>query len=129
MDNLHDDRNKQYAGKVKRVLEKLTSGFVIVEGAHDIAALGKLGIKSFSYSQVASKKSVPNLKDCVYILTDSDNGGEDKKNKLISTLLELNCGCKINVALGMYMLKLLNITSVEQMCGPVAEALAENNKK
>lgn len=124
---MYDKKDKEYAGKVKKILKTLSSGFVIVEGAHDIAALNKLGLKSFAYSQVLSKQAVPAAECTVYLLTDSDKGGEEKKEKLLAVLREVNSGYKIDDVLGKHLMRLLNITSIEQICSPVEEILAKVN--
>jgi 5S rRNA maturation endonuclease (ribonuclease M5) len=102
------------------MLEALRQGTTIVEGLHDVKALAHFGIKAIPYSRLSA--ALPSISGRVYLLADDDRGGEEKKEKMRMLLLEHNSGYLIDETLGRRMLKMLNVTSVEQICGPIEEA-------
>ncbi|VVB76772.1 Uncharacterised protein [uncultured archaeon] len=114
---------KDYA-RAKRttgILETLKNGTVIVEGKHDIRALRPLGIEALTYSQLYT--SLPSASKTVYVLTDADKGGEEKKQKIMAMLLESGNGYVIDDSLGKRLLRTLNSTCVEQVLGPITEIM------
>ena len=116
--------------RIEELLEKLREGSVIVEGAHDVKVMAKLGVTAIPYSKVVSLHGTGvDLKKSVYLLTDSDRGGEEKKEKLKSALLTLDSGCKINEDIGRHLLKMLNATSVEQIYGPILRIIEEGEEE
>jgi 5S rRNA maturation endonuclease (ribonuclease M5) len=108
-----------------RLLERLSQGTVIVEGIHDTRTLKSLGIEALTYSQL--HKSLPGAGRPVYILTDDDRGGEEKKRKIMAMLLESDKGYVTDDSLGKRLLKMTNSTSVEQVRGPIEEAMERMN--
>ncbi len=64
-------------------------------------------------------------------MTDRDRGGEEKKAKIMAMLLESERGYVIDDSLGKRLLKMTNSTSVEQVRGPIEEAMGKTggNKK
>ena len=120
-------KSKDYARskRISRLLERLSQGTVIVEGAHDLRALRPLGIDALTYSKLHS--SLPGAKRPVYILTDDDRGGEEKKRKIVAMLLESDGGYAIDDSLGLRLLRMTNSTSVEQVRGPIEEAMERMN--
>jgi 5S rRNA maturation endonuclease (ribonuclease M5) len=104
------------------ILERLRNGIVIVEGKHDVGALGRLEIPATSYNKFLSCNSSTtefSTNRTFYIMMDADKGGRDKENKVISLLTSMNNAIDYNTALGKSLLHLLGITSVEQACGRV----------
>lgn len=105
------------------MLDFLASGTVIVEGKHDRKALQELGVDSIAYTAVESGNVVPDHNKTVYLAMDMDKGGEQKASRLISRLLSEYKGYTINVDLPRTILKMLNASSVEQICGPAKELI------
>jgi len=121
-------RHKKSAVLLSSWLSELENGIVIVEGMHDIKALGKFGIKAATYSfAMANAKSIvedsllANKK--IFLLFDTDNGGLDKQNRLQTLLESISPYCRIDAGLSSRLLKLLNARSIEQIAKPVAELL------
>jgi len=112
------------AKRIAGILGTLREGTVIVEGVHDIRTLKRLGIDALTYSQVCAS-ALPDALAPVYILTDNDKGGEDKKRKLMALLLESDKPYVIDDALGKRLLKMTNSTSVEQVYGPIENAMGK----
>jgi 5S rRNA maturation endonuclease (ribonuclease M5) len=115
------------AKHISCLLETLSEGTVIVEGAHDVRALGRLGISALTYSQLY--KSLPQAGRTVYIMTDRDRGGEEKKAKIMAMLLESDRGYAIDDSAGKRLLRMTNSTSVEQVCGPIEELMGKTGGK
>lgn len=106
-------------------LEDLRGSTVIVEGWHDVEKLKRLGINAHTCDSVLHGcDSLPHDKKII-IFVDDDKGGETKRAKLIS-MLESQGDYRIDELLGRRMLRRLNITSVEQICGPVQLALGSS---
>ncbi len=106
-------------------LKRLAEGTVVVEGKHDIAALKKLGISAMAYSAVESGNvSIP-VGRTIYLLTDNDRGGDEKRERLKSALLAMDNRHTINDELGRKLLSMLHATSIEQIFGPAEEILEE----
>jgi 5S rRNA maturation endonuclease (ribonuclease M5) len=116
-----DARGKALIG----ILDELRQGTVIVEGAHDVRALAYLGVPSIPFSRVSGPALGCSSRK-VYLLMDNDRGGAEKSEKLRSRILELGEGYVINEVLGKRMLRMLNATSVEQIKGPIDEALKKS---
>ncbi len=106
---------------VSRILEELASGTVIVEGKHDVKALASLGISAIPEGSI-SRRPITG-KGRVYILMDDDRRGIQRKEALIGKLLEIDGSMDMDTVIGTRLQRMLNITSVEQLCKPVAEAL------
>jgi 5S rRNA maturation endonuclease (ribonuclease M5) len=125
-------RDISRARQVSGILEALRHGTVVVEGMHDVRTLRSLGIGAVTCSRLAG--SLPDVGRTVYVLMDSDRGGEEKKRKVLATLLESDKRYAIDDALGRRLLKMLNATSIEQVYGPISELMdrrerAKGNKK
>ena len=115
------ERNRSRADRIARMLEALRQGTTIVEGLHDVRALAHFGINAIPYSRLSA--ALPGISGRVYLLTDGDRGGEEKREKIRTLLLEHNSAYLIDETLGKRMLRMLNATSVEQICGPIEEAM------
>lgn len=114
-------RKEERAKWLKNKLEEISNGAVVVEGKHDVQAMGKLGIQAYTFYQVLrNPQMLANKK--VYVLFDLDNGGEDKREKL-ERAVEGVKNCELDFSTGEKMLKRLNITSVEQMAKPALDLL------
>lgn len=111
------------AKHISCLLKTLSQGTVIVEGVHDVRTLGFLGIGALTYSQLF--KTLPPAGRTVYIMTDADRGGEEKKRKIMAMLLESDKGYAVDDSLGKRLLKMTNSTSVEQVRGPIEEAMGK----
>ncbi len=118
---------KEYRQKrhLQEMLERLREGVAIVEGKHDVAVLERLGVHALVYSAVESGKSAPEKGKTIYILTDNDKGGDEKRERLKSALLAMDIGHAINEELGRKLLQMLGATSIEQIYGPAMEILEE----
>lgn len=104
------------------ILERLRDGIVIVEGKHDVGALGRLEIPATSYNKFLSCNNSTtefSTNRTFYIMMDADKGGRDKENKVINLLTSMDNAIEYNTELGKRLLRLLGITSVEQVCGRV----------
>ena len=123
-----ETKNSTRAKRVSRILETLRQGTVIVEGLHDVKTLNLLGVNAVSYSQLCAG-TLPSAGERIYILTDSDRGGEEKKAKIEALLLEANGNYVMDDSLGRRMLRILNATSVEQVYGPVEEILMKGKNE
>lgn len=121
-----EQRDIARARQVSGILETLRHGTVVVEGMHDVRTLSQLGIGSVACSRLAG--SLPDVGRTVYVLTDCDRGGEEKKRKVVATLLESDKGYAINDTLGRRLLRMLNATSVEQVYGPISELMERSEK-
>jgi 5S rRNA maturation endonuclease (ribonuclease M5) len=121
-----EQRDVARARQVSGILEALRLGTVVVEGMHDVRTLQRFGIMSLPYSRLAN--SLPSVGKTVYVLTDDDRGGEEKKRKIMAILLESDKRYAIDDTLGRRLLRMLNATSVEQVYGPIEE-LMERGKK
>jgi 5S rRNA maturation endonuclease (ribonuclease M5) len=120
-----ESKDYSRAKNIMRLLERLSQGTVVVEGIHDTRTLKSLGIDALTYSQL--HKSLPGAARPVYILTDDDRGGEEKKRKIMAMLLESDKGYVTDDSLGKRLLKMTNSTSVEQVRGPIEEAMERMN--
>jgi 5S rRNA maturation endonuclease (ribonuclease M5) len=109
------------------MLEALRQGTVVVEGMHDVRTLERLGVASVAYSKLAT--SLPDVSKTVYVLTDDDRGGEEKKRKIMAILLESDKRYAIDDVLGRRLLRMLNSTSVEQVYGPIEEVMGRRENK
>ena len=117
----------QKAKHIIEMFEKLRKGTVIAEGIHDVRALRLFGVDALTYPRFAARAKFMNFRRA-YILTDCDRGGDEKRQKIISALLESQPGCIIDESLGRRMLHMLGVTSVEQIHGPVEELLAKGKQ-
>jgi 5S rRNA maturation endonuclease (ribonuclease M5) len=113
--------------KVEQMLELLKTGTVIVEGKHDTKTLSMLGIRAIPYERIISMKESPDPNDTIYIMVDNDKGGDQKSDKIVDALLTIDKRYTINSDVSKRLLKMLNLTSVEQMLGPIEE-IRENEK-
>ena len=123
---VQQDSDEARGARIQRTLAMLRDGTVIVEGAHDVRTLRLLGINAVPYpglSAVLERKT----RGKFYVMTDNDRGGEEKRSKIVSMLLETNSGSAIDEVTGRRMLNMLNVTCVEQVYGPVQEALEKGN--
>ena len=120
-------KDEARARTIKRMLDELAQGTVVVEGIHDVKTLAHFGIDSIPFSRVSGNTlGCPCRK--VYLFMDNDRGGAEKMEKIKSKIVEMGAGYSVNEVLGKRMLKLLNATSVEQMKGPITEALEKMEK-
>ncbi len=113
--------------KVEQILELLKGGTVIVEGRHDIRVLSMLGIRAIPYERIVNMKEAPDPNETVYIMVDSDKGGDQKSEKIMDALLTIDKRYTINSDVSQKLLKMLNLTSVEQLTRPIEE-IRENEK-
>ena len=113
---MQNNKTEESRKKIAAMLDKLSRGVVVVEGKHDIDMFMKLGISAISYDRLMRNHIDIEEGKIVYLIMDNDNGGYDKESKALSFLIERNCN--VNTELGHYLLKLLNITSVEQAYQP-----------
>ena len=111
---------------ILEILDELRQGTVVVEGPHDVNALSSFGIESIPFSRVSGDALGCSCRK-VYLLMDNDRGGAEKAEKMKSKILELGEGYAVNEVLGKRMLKMLNATSVEQIVGPIKEALKKTS--
>ena len=102
------------------MIAELACSTVIVEGRHDVKALAKLGIAAVTEGSLV-RSAITEGK--VYLLMDNDRRGFERRERLYNRLLEMDKSISIDTALGERLQKLLNITSIEQMCRPVQEAM------
>lgn len=107
------------------ILDELRQGTVVVEGPHDVRALAYFGVQSIPFSKV-SEQTLGCSQRKVYLLMDNDRGGAEKGEKLKARILEFGEGYVIDEVLGRRILKMLNATSVEQIKGPIDEALKKS---
>ena len=108
---------------LERILGELCEGTVIVEGRHDVNALARLRISAIAEGSIERQGIAPGR--TVYLLMDNDRRGEERKERLAARLLETHSDARIDTALGKRLQRMLNITSIEQLCMPVSEALGE----
>ncbi len=119
MQRMKDEERQR---QIQTILHTLSHGTVVVEGKHDVGVLARFGIHAVKYSWLVTH-GLPSAAGTVYLLMDRDKGGDEKRRKIMSALLEAQAGFVINEAIGRRMLKMLNVTSVEQIYGPMQEAL------
>ncbi|MGC8587250.1 MAG: hypothetical protein ACP5K9_03115 [Candidatus Micrarchaeia archaeon] len=124
---MQNNKTEESRKKIAAMLDKLSRGVVVVEGKHDIDMFMKLGISAISYDRLMRNHIDIEEGKIVYLIMDNDNGGYDKESKALSFLIERNCN--VNTELGHYLLKLLNITSVEQAYQPIMDVLKKENVK
>lgn len=122
---MRDERRMKAA---EAMLSRLREGMVIVEGKHDVPRMEELGIRAVTYYKAVTDSGAVGKGTIIYLLTDSDKGGEEKKGKLISALLERDKSLEIDTELGGRLLRMLNLTSIEQIGKPMAELLAKGGK-
>jgi len=120
-------KDEARARHITKMLETLRQGTVIVEGMHDVSALRFLGVEAVPYSRLF-KSPLPGVGKKVFLMTDNDRGGKEKREKIKAMLLEANSGYVMDEVLGKRMLDSLNVKCVEQICGPVEEAMEKKNK-
>jgi len=114
-------RERSHANWIVSVIEKLRKGTVIVEGKHDVKALSELGITCFTYDFAARNIGKIARSSRVYLFFDNDKGGSQKAEKLSSLIESENKQCKVDFWTGASLLKLLNLTSIEQIVKPTEE--------
>ena len=102
------------------MMAELACSTVIVEGRHDVKALAKLGIPAVTEGSLVRSAIIAGK---VYLLMDNDRRGLERRERLYNRLLEMDKGISIDTTLGERLQKLLNITSIEQLCRPVQEAM------
>ncbi len=116
------------SSKKRKVLEhllfELKSGAVVVEGKHDVSTLEKFGITSFTYDLVY-KGAELGSRD-VYIMTDTDRRGEEKKERISDILSER--GYTVDYTTGKRLLNMLNVACVEELYIPLTKALENGDK-
>ena len=104
---------------VSRIMAELARSTVIVEGKHDVDALASLGIAAITEGSIARNS----IDGKVFLLMDNDRRGMQRRERLYNKLLEMDKEIRIDVASGERLQKMLNITSIEQLCRPVREAM------
>ncbi len=112
---------------LQRLLEKLSEGIVIVEGKHDVNTLKRLGIRAVEFSNFMGANIGTRLfmsSRPFYVMMDRDNGGEDKKEKVISVLSSMENPVDYDTETGDRFLRILGITSVEQAYRPVVQVMS-----
>ncbi len=119
---VQQENDESRSEAIARTLETLRGSIVIVEGDHDVSALESFSVKAVSYNKLIRQDFSAKGK-IVYILTDNDRGGEEKKQKIQAFLLETSPECIINEGLGKHLLEMLNVTGIEQIRGPIVEAM------
>ncbi|MCL5429878.1 MAG: hypothetical protein M1504_00180 [Candidatus Marsarchaeota archaeon] len=118
--------NNDRKRRLENMLESLKEGVVVVEGIHDVAALKKLDIDAITYSKFMSGNGHTEAlygDRTIYILMDADNGGEDKESKVLQLLDMMDTTMAHDTELGKRLLKLLGITSIEQIYGKARSVL------
>jgi 5S rRNA maturation endonuclease (ribonuclease M5) len=118
------EKDYSRAKQISNILETLSKGTVIVEGAHDLKTLKRLGIDALTYSQLSSS-GLPSADVPVYLMMDDDKGGEEKEGKIKAMLLESGRPYVIDDTLGKRLLGMTNSTSVEQIYRPIEDAKAK----
>jgi len=104
---------------VSRIMAELACSTVIVEGKHDVDALASLGIAAITEGSIARNS----IEGKVCLLMDNDRRGIQRMERLYNRLLEMDKEILIDVTSGERLQKMLNITSIEQLCRPVREAI------
>ena len=102
------------------MMAELACSTVIVEGRHDVKALAGLGIAAVTEGSIA-RNGIPEGK--VYLLTDNDRRGLERRERLYNKLLEMDKEIQIDTATGERLQKMLNITSIEQIRKPALDAV------
>ncbi len=110
---------EQRSKAVSRIMAELACSTVIVEGKHDVDALASLGIAAITEGSIARNR----IEGKICLLMDNDRRGIQRRERLYNRLLEMDKGIRIDIASGERLQKMLNITSIEQLCGPVREAM------
>ena len=112
---------------LQRLLEKLREGIVIVEGKHDVYTLKRLGIAAVEFSNFMRSNIGTTLfmsSRPFYVMMDRDNGGEDKREKVISVLSSMDNPVDYDTETGDRFLRILGITSVEQAYRPAVQVMS-----
>jgi len=124
---------KKASKKVLEITSRLKRAYVVVEGGHDVDALADFGITAMTYSAAIANicslvRQAHDERKEIIILFDLDKGGDDKMCKLLlafeSALDGDTSAVKINTELGRHFLKILSVTSVEQIRAPASELTA-----
>ena len=119
--------------EVLEITSRLKSAYVVVEGDHDVNALADFGIAAMTYSAAIANvhslvRQAHDEGKEIIVLFDLDKGGDDKMHKLLlafeSALDGDTSAVKINTELGRHFLKILGVTSVEQIRAPASELTA-----
>ncbi len=122
---LQSEKESDRRKRLRKLLEELRSGVVVVEGKHDIEVLHKLNINAMTYGSFMG--NVNNILDklpkdrTIFIIMDADKSGDFRTEQLKGKLLERNL--QFDEHLGKRLLKALNSTSVEQLLKPIEEIL------
>ncbi len=122
---LQSEKESDRRKRLRKLLEELRSGVVVVEGKHDIEVLHKLNIDAMTYGSFMG--NVNNILDklpkdrTIFIIMDADKSGDFRTEQLKGKLLERNL--QFDEHLGKRLLKALNSTSVEQLLKPIEEIL------
>ncbi len=101
------------------MLFRFKEGSVVVEGKHDAEALRKLGIASYTYECIM--RGARPQQHNVFILTDADRRGLEKRERLLAVLSEE--GYKADYRAGENMLSMLNSRCIEEIYSPAMQAL------
>ncbi|MGC8676157.1 MAG: hypothetical protein ACP5T3_01395 [Candidatus Micrarchaeia archaeon] len=118
------------AKELETMFAELKGGVVVVEGRHDVLALSSLGVCSCTYDyavrnagRLVGEAAVSGTK--LFLLMDDDKGGADKLAKMLSAIdaVSQQANATVDVMLGLRMLRLLGVKSVEQIRAPAAELL------
>ena len=125
---VHDAKALGRKRRVERILSRLKSGTVVVEGKHDVRKLRMFGISAVSSGDVLYRKRAIDSGKTVYLMTDKDRGGEEKREKLLGELLGREQGLNVNSDLGIAFLKALNVRCAEQIYRPLTELLETNGE-
>jgi 5S rRNA maturation endonuclease (ribonuclease M5) len=89
-----------------------------------VSTLEKFGITSFTYGLVY-KGAELGSRD-VYIMTDTDRRGEEKKERISDILSER--GYTVDYTTGKRLLNMLNVACVEELYIPLTKALENGDK-
>ena len=107
---------------IVKMFDELSEGVVVVEGNHDAAVMKLFGVSAMTHAQLF-KNGLKGEQKTVYVLTDRDKGGEEKRHRITSFLLERYPRSRINENAGRRLLRIANATSVEQIYAPIVEAM------
>lgn len=114
--------------KIIGVISRLMEGIVIVEGKHDTGKLGLFGISAVTFTDVLYRKHKISPEKKVYVMTDNDRNGEEKRSRIIGELLSWNPLAEIDTELGPLFLRMLNVRCAEQIYRPLTEIMENDGE-
>ena len=114
------ERNRK---RIKNIISKLQQGTVVVEGKHDKLVMGKLGVGCITFDKLIKNNDSVDSRIPVYILVDNDRSGKIKREEAIESLLDLDRNYKIDLDLGLLLLKIAKRRRVEEIYKPINEIL------